>query len=436
MQNKMFLSLNDIGPIREASIDIGKITVIGGKNSTGKSTSSKILYSFLKSNSSQRGDLAIDTIVKQIVRLVFDLNDYARSTARNSDIDKYDSDDLFSLFKELDDKKTKDFDSKLEVYEKIKEYSSKIELRPGFKSEIDDSIKEIDDLIKIVKENQESLYNSIMKKLLKSEFPNYKFKGNVTLEGSYKETNFDYLINFNNKDILDDDSFVTNGWFTLPDVFYLDSISILDLSQKSGIQNTDHAKNLAKAIKPESDESVEVFDEKINESIIKIEKRVIDLINGEFVYDNGILSFVPKDGSPCLMRNTASGIKQIGLIQLLLRNRKLKRNSFLIMDEPEINLHPEWQLKLAEILILLAKELNITIYINTHSPMFIEAIEVISEYVGLKDDVNYYLTESAENQYSINKIGNDELYKIYDNLAEPYGRINLYRLKTEYEDED
>ena len=431
----MILSLKDIGLICDANIDIGKITVIAGKNSTGKSTSSKILYSFLKSNSAQRGELAIDTIVKQIVRLVFDLNDYARSTARNSDIDNYDSDDLFSIFKELDDDKSKDFDSKLEVYEKIKEYYSKIELKPGFKYDIDESLKEIDDLIKIVKENQESLYNSIMKKLLKSEFPNYKFKGNIALKGSYKGTNYDYLINFNNKDIIDDDSFVTNGWFTLPDVFYLDSFSILDLSQKTGIQNTDHAKNLARALKPESDESIEVFDEKINKSIIKIEKRVIDLINGEFVYDNGVLSFVPKDGSPCLMRNTASGVKQIGLIQLLLRNRKLKRNSFLIIDEPEVNLHPEWQLKLAEVLILLTKELNITIYVNTHSPMFVEAIEVISEYVGLKDDVNYYLTEGSDDQYSINKISNDEIYKIYNNLAEPYGRIDVYRLRTEYENE-
>ena len=436
MQNKMVLNLNDIGPISNAKIDIGKITVIGGKNSTGKSTSSKILYSFLKSNSSKRGELATDSVVNQIVRLIFNLNDYARNTARSDEFaNRYSSDEIIGFLSKLDPK-SNDFENQLKVYSEIKEYYSKLDLKPAFKADIDESIDEIDYLIKIVEENHESLYNSIMKKLLKSEFPNYKFKGNVCLKGSYKETNYDYLINFNNKDIIDDDSFVTKGWFTLPDVFYLDSFSILDLSQKAGIQNTDHAKNLAKALKPEADESVEVFDEKINESIIKIEKRVIDLINGEFIYDNGVLSFVPKDGAPCLMRNTASGVKQIGLIQLLLRNRKLKRNSFLIMDEPEVNLHPEWQLKLAEVLILLAKELNITVYINTHSPMFIEAIEVISEYVGLKDEVNYYLTKDVGNQYSIDRIDNVDIYKIYDNLAEPYGRINVYRLKTEYENED
>ena len=42
------------------------------------------------------------------------------------------------------------------------------------------------------------------------------------------------------------------------------------------------------------------------------------------------------------MGNTASGIKQIGVVQLLLSNRKLQENSVLIIDEPEVNLHPEW----------------------------------------------------------------------------------------------
>ena len=96
------------------------------------------------------------------------------------------------------------------------------------------------------------------------------------------------------------------------------------------------------------------------------------------------------------MTNTASGVKQIGILQLLLANRKLKPGSFLIIDEPEVNLHPEWQFKFAEILVLLVKELNITIYVNTHSPMFIEAIEVFSDFYDLKDDTYYYLTKFKE----------------------------------------
>ena len=74
------------------------------------------------------------------------------------------------------------------------------------------------------------------------------------------------------------------------------------------------------------------------------------------------------------MENTASGLKQLATIQLLLDNNELTKNSFLILDEPEINLHSEWQVKLAKLLVLLVKELNIYLYINSHSPQFIEAL--------------------------------------------------------------
>ena len=111
-------------------------------------------------------------------------------------------------------------------------------------------------------------------------------------------------------------------------------------------------------------------------------------------------------------------MKQIGTIQLLLLCNMLKEDTYLIIDEPEINLHPEWQFKFAEVLVLLAKDLNTTIYLNSHSPFFIEAIDAFTEFYDMQDDVNYYLTEKSEvvGKYNFNKIESDELYKIYDNL--------------------
>ena len=130
------------------------------------------------------------------------------------------------------------------------------------------------------------------------------------------------------------------------------------------------------------------------------------------------------------MQSTASGIKQIGVIQVLLSNRKLKKDSFLIIDEVEVNLHPEWQFKLAEILILLVKELNISLYINTHSPMLIEAIEVFSKYYDLKDDTYYYLAEKTDNGENFKYIDFTQLHELYDNLAKPYIYMKDFRIKT------
>ena len=104
------------------------------------------------------------------------------------------------------------------------------------------------------------------------------------------------------------------------------------------------------------------------------------------------------------------------------------------MDEPEVNLHPRWQFKFAEILVLLAKELNISLYINSHSPMFIESIDAFCEYYDMEDDINYYLTEKSEEKYKYNftKINSNELYKIYDNLGSTYKLINKLKLRKKF----
>ena len=69
MSEEMTLLLNDFGPIIESKIEISKITVIGGENATGKSTTSKILYCFLRANSARRQEITYDRIIKLIKEL-------------------------------------------------------------------------------------------------------------------------------------------------------------------------------------------------------------------------------------------------------------------------------------------------------------------------------------------------------------------------------
>ena len=76
--SEMRLSLKDFGPIDEANIDLGKITVIGGENATGKSTTSKILYCFLRANSSKRQEITYGYIVNSIKDTTRDIQRYLR----------------------------------------------------------------------------------------------------------------------------------------------------------------------------------------------------------------------------------------------------------------------------------------------------------------------------------------------------------------------
>ena len=114
----------------------------------------------------------------------------------------------------------------------------------------------------------------------------------------------------------------------------------------------------------------------------------------------------------------------------MLHNNKLIPGTFLIIDEPEVNLHPEWQIKFAEILVILAKDLDIKLYLNSHSPMFIEAISLYSQYYDLIKETNLYLTqEMSENNYFFKKIDSNDMGEVYENLTSPYDELDKLKAK-------
>lgn len=241
----------------------------------------------------------------------------------------------------------------------------------------------------------------------------------------------------------------------IPDVFYIDTSSIFDLSRPNFTQ--EHISYLRDTLDEEpewwkniknyvSDDFLEnlIFDKSILEddddrlpSDFKKKLKVMlddpeynlssetkeilykiqNIIDGRYLTRDTAYCFTKEHGdsiSTAYLNNTPSGIKQIGVIQLLLSKEKLKNGSYLIIDEPEVNLHPDWQFKLAEIFVLLAKELDITLYINSHSPIFIESMDAFIEFYGMENEVNYYLSEETEiyDRFDFNKINSDELYKI------------------------
>lgn len=252
---------------------------------------------------------------------------------------------------------------------------------------------------------------------------------------NYKENSFcsapNYIPQCKNK------GDITNS----PNVYYIDCFSILnifnynssdlDLGEESnalGLVN--HIDSIINDIYELGNIGPIMWDPIYSNVINKIH----DLISGDFqpTFFTSDFSFRKEDLIFVPTYNTSSGIKQTGILELLLTKDKLKPGSFLIIDEPEVNLHPDWQFKFAEIIVLLAKEADIKIYINSHSPMFIEAMDAFIEYYDMENDVNYYLTDKSdenEKKYDFNKIDSNELYKIYENLGNGYKLINQLRLR-------
>lgn len=501
--NNMVLTINDFGPISHADININKINVIAGKNSTGKSTASKLLYCFLRANSSDRQSYGLKSLYPDMRSLFEELEE------NNIDMDK------FRKFRNLTrhirlegpipiddfyvDNYIEDFYSFKKEIEKSLDSSKSSDFRSIY---IKNKLNNVEHLIKIVDENSKDFFVQLMENLIGSEFsiydPNksnedlkYPHRSKYAHEGIYYRADsykmriareLDHLINFINKepdlkDILtetdiqkiknfleeDDSSNITDksrsnydessqfallvnnledtyykidfknfifdyaDWLTLENVFYIESFSYLDFSSFGPRSNMDHVIQLRRALR--SSPSKELFDSIRYEKIIQIEDKINQIIKGNFSFSRGI-KFNFEDES-LEMKNTASGIKQIGIIQMLLDNRRLNENSFLIIDEPEVNLHPEWQLKFAEILVLLAKDLDITLYLNTHSPLFINAINIYSELYELEDNTNYYLTRPCENNgYTFDSIPVDDLYEIYDELGQPFQEIKFLKVDS------
>lgn len=390
MISEFNFKLKDVGIINEADIGIGKINVIGGNNSTGKSTSSKILYSFLRANSKSRQDLAKNSLIDELLETAMD--SYVVNNSR----------ELRNFIDELHQKRFKN--SEINIEKTFGQLKSLVDVGD-----------DLEKLVEIYADNGKDLFQSIFNQLLRQEFGK-SFAGEISFSGKFNDAPFSYKTGL-------------EGQIVIDDVFYLDTFALFDLLSDGGLQNTEHIEHVFKSIR--QDKSGSWADEIKNSEIIRLEEMILEIIGGTFVYDNQNILFRSKN-QEFLMKNTASGIKQIGVIQLLLNTRKLRQNSFLIIDEPEVNLHPKWQIKLAQILVLLVKNLNISIYINSHGPLFIEAIKTFAEKYDLLDETNFYLTYPNDTKFDIKYVPTDELNIIYNSLGEPYEHLSRISIDNQF----
>ena len=158
---------------------------------------------------------------------------------------------------------------------------------------------------------------------------------------------------------------------------------------------------------------------------ISLYEKIKNLINGEIIYDKSKDDIFFKKSSlkdSFNMENTSNGIKMFGFLQILILNGTLKRNSVLILDEPEVHLHPKWQLEYAKILVELVKN-GVKILVTSHSPYMIEALKRYSELEEIEDKTNFYLAEDGYIKYQ------DNLENIFEKLVLPIRELKKLKLE-------
>ena len=83
----------------------------------------------------------------------------------------------------------------------------------------------------------------------------------------------------------------------------------------------------------------------------------------------------------------SSSANQLTLLYLYFKYWAREKGNFLIIDEPEVNLHPENQLKLLDLLINFVNQSNNKVLIATHSPLLADAV---NNYLYIDNLRQYY----------------------------------------------
>lgn len=130
---------------------------------------------------------------------------------------------------------------------------------------------------------------------------------------------------------------------------------------------------------------------KLQDNIKQVFKHLEDVTGGGEVEMEKDGNIVFRRGKEVFnMHQTAEGIKKIGILSRLMRNRRLTPagGSMLFVDEPEVNLHPKAIVLFAEMLHEFAQS-GIQVYLTTHSYFLLKRLEQLAR----EKDADYSLLD-------------------------------------------
>lgn len=125
---------------------------------------------------------------------------------------------------------------------------------------------------------------------------------------------------------------------------------------------------------------------KINSVYNSLIEKMIGLMGGEITISS-LESIAPiqfsfkfDESKDLPMYLASSSVNQLTILYLYLKYWAKEKNNFLMIDEPEVNLHPENQIRLMDILVQFVTEHNNRVLITTHSPIL---TDILNNYVYL-----------------------------------------------------
>lgn len=432
----MKLRIERFAKIKEAEIELDGITVIAGYNDTGKSTIGKILYSVF--NSLKSIDKSVNNKRKNDIQKV--CSEITTGVYGNRHIFMAVEDGTgFLEIERILVNKIMEFkgDLTIDEYRNILNEVIAEEDKKGRESEIEDYVETSYSKISAIKNtSQEDLYKEIIERYFSNIFftqinncyyPDEEAKINLNIKGK------DIKLLFRNNKCMKIELPINilHEAFLIDDPFILDNI----VYGKSSLLGISIREQLIRKIMYQRDNLLDgIFDAVVaKESLRKINDVLDKVVNGEIKNTKDGMQYISANHEePISVMNLSAGLKGFVLIKTLLERGILKEKDVLILDEPEIHMHTEWQLIYAEIIVLIQKYFDMTILVTTHSSHFLQAIEYFSKKYEIENKCHYYLSKSKDSGVTFENVTNN-IDKIHSEMVEP--SIRLDRLEEELEDE-
>lgn len=412
----MKLIINNFAKIKHADITIDGITVIAGENNTAKSTIGKVLYSSFNSLydmdekiEKSRAEGNFDVCYRSVRNTA--IHSLRQTRAFANEISKELSEALIrtvnisevmyrgmlvETFKKYDvDLTEENIDELYEnSYEKIvslkkhDDYEIALELIQRLFLQVFDS------QIQCLTETEKTADVTL---IIKNKELSMRFENNecVNWKAEYNILHEAFLI---------DDPFVLDN---LAGYYYVASSNVVRGQLVKRFRENHLMDGIFEAV------SAKENLKEIYNILDKVTLGKISVQNGQWVLNS------EQYKEPVHFENLSAGLKSFVLIKMLLEKGILKEKDVLVLDEPEIHLHPEWQLIYAEIIVLLQKKFDLSIVVTTHSRDFLEAIELNVKKYNLESKSNFYLSNMDDEGLVTFENATNDLDKIYRQLVTP-----------------
>lgn len=427
----MQLKVSNVGKIGETSIEIDGITIIAGENNTGKSTIGKTLFSIFNSmnNMDEKIEQERKNRISHILTMLLQNRYLNKTTNYTSYRRKY-----TILVKKLTDnivEQLSDGANNIDNFlrSQISE-SAFFENQTDMEEFVEECVRRIEPIINVPdKKVMTEVINRYFNSVFENQISPLREEGlESTIELLIKGKRIFYAFKENTCVDWNSEINVLHEAFCIDNPFVIDGMSGFYARPKT---TESHLLNFL------CKENEDIFDGIFDAVMAKDKLQEIYGILGEVIEgdieenQDGEYCFRSKKFiKPLNVKNLSTGLKSFALIKRLLENGSIKEKDVLILDEPEIHVHPQWQLLYAKLIVLLQKEFDLSLVITTHSPYFLDAIDVYSSKYNTAHRAHFYLAENEGDLASLRDV-TDNIDAIYKKLSGPMQRLENIRYGVE-----